>query len=97
MPKSKEKPVKVEAKKEKTVEMFCANDQVETAHILDIDGNGEILITCSVCGRFTKLPEGTDAKGVKEYIESHKESNIGQRSVESIEKKKAEILESLDL
>lgn len=79
---------------QKTIQMFCANDQVEMAHSLDIDGNGEIVLTCS-CGRFQKLPAGTDADGVRAFVEAHKAANEGQRSVESLEAEKAKLLEEL--
>ena len=75
--------------------MFCANEQKETEHVLDIDGNGEIVLTCSDCGRFVKLPKGTDAEGVKKFIESHKVANEGQLSVEAMEAEKERLLEAL--
>lgn len=79
---------------QKTVSMFCANEQAETEHTVEIDGNGEIVLTCE-CGRFIKLPEGTDAEGLKTFVQAHKEANEGQRSVESIEKAKEELLAGL--
>lgn len=83
-----------EKKEVKTVVVFCAREQKETAHVLDIDGNGEIVLTCE-CGSFIKLPRGTDAKGLKEYIASHKVSNEGQISQESIEADKKKLLDEL--
>lgn len=77
-----------------TVVLFCANEQAETPHVLDIDGMGEILLTCG-CGRCIKLPADTDAAGIKAYAEAHKLGNEGQISVASIEAKKAELLAAL--
>lgn len=86
--------------------MFCARQQRDTTHELDIDGNGEIVLTCTenvgtekepeICGRFVKLPAGTDAEGVKAYVAAHKESNQGQVSVEAAEAKKAQLLADLN-
>lgn len=80
----------------KTILVFCANEQKETEHSIDIDGNGEIVLTCVECGRFIKLPKGTDAAGIKEYIVKHKASNEGQVTLEAIEAHKAKILEDLN-
>ena len=77
-----------------TFTFFCANDQAETPHTVDVDGAGEIILTCA-CGRFVKLPAGTDAAGVKAYAETHKAANEGQISQESLEAKKAELLKGL--
>lgn len=79
---------------QKKVLLFCANEQTETEHTLDIDGAGEIVLTC-VCERFVKLPKGTDADGLKSFIETHKQINQGQISIEAIEAEKAKLLESL--
>lgn len=77
-----------------TVKLFCANDQAETDHALDIDGAGEIVLTCA-CGRFIKLPKGTDAAGIKAYATAHRASNEGQMSVEKIEADKAKLISDL--
>jgi hypothetical protein len=77
-----------------SIVMFCANDQVETTQALTIDGNGEIVLTCP-CGRFTKLPAGTDAAGLAAYIAAHKEENDGQISVASLDAKKADLIAGL--
>lgn len=79
---------------DKKVVMFCANEQAETDHTLDIDGNGEIVLTCG-CGRFIKLPATTDAAGLKAYIDAHKTANEGQISVASMDAKKAALLDAL--
>lgn len=78
----------------KTITFFCANDQAETAHTLDIDGNGEVVLTCA-CGRFIKLPKGTTAEQLQQYAADHKAGNAGQVSVEKVEAEKAKLLESL--
>lgn len=77
-----------------TIKFFCANDQAETDHALDIDGNGEIVLTCP-CGRFVKLPKGTDAAGIRSYAEAHRAANQGQVSVEKMEAEKAKLLGEL--
>lgn len=76
------------------VTMFCANEQDDTEQVLDVDGNGEITLTCE-CGRFIKLPATTDAAGLKAYIDEHKAANMGQISQDSIEAKKAELIAGL--
>lgn len=89
----------------KTIKMFCANQQAETAHSLDVDGVGEIILTCTEnvgtekepveCGRFVKLPKGTGPKELKAYIEAHASANEGQVSQAMIDAKKAELLDAL--
>lgn len=81
---------------DKTIVVFCANEQIDTAHTVDVDGAGEIVLTCE-CGRFIKLPAGTDAKGLAAYVDAHGKANAGQVSVAAIEAKKAELLESLGI
>lgn len=88
--------IKEEEKKEKKVAVFCASEQKETQHVLDIDGNGEILLTCSGCERFLKLPSSTTAESLKAFIESHKASNEGQITKASLDAKKEELMASLD-
>lgn len=78
----------------KKVVMFCANDQAETDHTLDVDGNGEVVLTCA-CGRFTKLPADTTSESLATYIVAHKASNEGQITVASLEAKKQELLDGL--
>lgn len=77
-----------------TLTFFCANEQADTAHVLDIDGNGEVVLTCA-CGRFIKLPRTTTPESLKAYVEAHKAANEGQITVESIEAHKAELLAGL--
>ncbi len=78
----------------KTILVFCAHEQKETEHTLDIDGAGEIVLTCG-CGRFLKFPKGTTAEDLKGLLEKHKASNAGQISVEAMEAQKAELLAEL--
>ena len=77
------------------VTMFCANDQVETEHDLDVDGNGEVVLTCP-CGRFIKMPANTTPETLTVAIEKQKESNEGQITQESIEQKKQELLDAIN-
>lgn len=87
---------------ETKIKVFCAGEQKETDYNLDIDGNGEIVLTCTsnvgteeepkVCGRFLKYPKGTDATKLKVLLEKHKEVNEGDVLAEDIEKQKAELL-----
>lgn len=79
---------------EKTITVFCANEQADTEHVLDVDGAGEIVLTCA-CGRFLKLPAGTDSAGLKAYIAAHKTANEGQVSAAALEAKKAELIAAL--
>lgn len=89
----------------KTLKVFCAAQQAETDYVLDIDGNGEIVLTCSFavgteeapqeCGRTLKFPAGTDAARLKELLDAHKAANEGQVSAEAIEAKKKELLDAL--
>ena len=81
--------------KETTVLMFNAELQKETEHTVDIDSNGEIILTCIETGRFVKLPKETDSEGLKAYIAAHKKANEGQVTQASIEARKAELLEGL--
>lgn len=80
---------------ENKIVMFCAHEQAEVEHTLDIADNGEIILTCDTCERMIKLPAGTDAAGIKAYIAAHAEANIGQKTKESIEASKAKLLKDL--
>ena len=85
--------------KAKTVEMFCANEQELKAHTVDIDSNGEVVLTCTGkdCGRFVKLPATTTAKSLKAFIEEHQYQNEGQITQASIEERKADLLKNLGI
>lgn len=78
----------------KTIQVFCANEQAETEHTLDITGTGEIVLTCA-CERFLKLPKGSTADDIKAFIEAHKQANQGQVTVEAIEAEKDKLLNEL--
>lgn len=80
---------------QKTILAFNADLQREAEHTLDIDQNGEIVLTCVENGRFLKFPAGTSADDLKALLAKHKEENEGQVTVEAMEAKKAEILEAL--
>lgn len=86
----------------KTIKVFCAREQQETDHILDIDGNGEIILTCTsdpdasgICGRFLKYPKETDIGTLKTHLENHKKANEGQVSLEESERHKKELIDGL--
>jgi len=66
--------------------IFCANEQVDTLHELSASPSGEIQATCVICGRVLKFPAGITPEEFDSLVESHKTSNIGQVTVESINK-----------
>ncbi len=71
--------------------IFCANEQVETEHVLSVSPSGEIIATCSVCGRFLKFPAGVTRAEFDMQVAEHKTSNEGQVSVEEMEKNLSEL------
>jgi hypothetical protein len=77
------------------ITVFCANEQVETSHTVDIDDSGEVVLTCVTCGRFLKFPRGTTATDLKALLVAHKENSSDQISVASIEAEKASLLADL--
>lgn len=79
----------------KTIMCFSAELQKETPHTIDIDGNGEIVLTCTETGRFLKFPKGTIASDLKSLMASHKDANLGQLSVEQLEAQKKALLDEL--
>lgn len=89
-----------------TVTMFCPAEQIDTEHSLKIDGNGEILLSCEniiggeenphPCGSFVKLPRGTTAQGVKDFIKKYKTSNDGQVQLGPIEEQESALLAELN-
>jgi len=81
--------------KTKTILVFNAELQRETSHTIDIDGNGDVLLTCTQTGRFLKFPNGTTAKQLKEHIARHKAANEGQVTQASIDVKKEAMLKEL--
>lgn len=72
--------------------IFCAICQDDTEHAGKVDGNGELVFTCSVCKGFIKLPVGMTAKEVEEHLVKHKEANMGQVSVEASESVLKEVM-----
>lgn len=81
---------------ENTVLMFDAELQREAPHTLEIDNNGEVVLTCVETGRFTKLPADTTVESAKAYMDAHRTANTGQITVASIEEKKAALLAGLN-
>lgn len=82
----------------KLISAYCAGEQKETSHKLDIDMNGEITLSCisEGCARFLKFPKGTTAETLKEHLAKHKASNEGQVTVEQLEKEKEELLKGFE-
>ncbi len=66
----------------KTIDVFCAKCQADTAHTGAVDLNGELVFTCVECGGFIKAPAGMTAAEIKAHFEEHKEQNAGQVSVQ---------------
>jgi hypothetical protein len=85
--------MKIEMKTEKLIKtIFCANEQVETDHVLSSSPSGEIVATCK-CGRILKFPAGIKKVDFDKLIKEHKEANEGQVKQEDIDKKLAELAE----
>jgi hypothetical protein len=78
----------------KTLSFFCANEQDDTDHTVDIDHNGEVVLSCG-CGRFIKLPADTTPESLQAYVVAHREANMGQVTQEEVDSKKAELLNAL--
>jgi hypothetical protein len=74
--------------------IFCANEQVETTHVLSASPSGEVCATCEVCGRVLKFPAGVSRKEFDDLVAAHQEANQGQVTVESIEKTLAELADA---
>jgi hypothetical protein len=70
--------------------IFCANCQAETKHGLSASPSGEIQANCEVCGRLLKFPADVKPEDFQTLIDAHKEANVGQVTVESINKKLAD-------
>jgi len=67
---------------QKTIDVFCARCQTDTAHTGAVDLNGELVFTCIECGGFVKVPAGMTASEIKAHFKEHKEHNVGQVSVQ---------------
>lgn len=76
-----------------TIQVFDAELQQEAAHTVDIDQNGEIVLTSVETGRFLKFPAGTSPAELEVLLGKHKEENTGQLSMAVIEEEKAAIIE----
>lgn len=85
----------MDTEKEKTVTAFDAELQKDTPHTMDVDGNGEVVLTSTESGHFIKFPRGTSAEQIREYLAVHKGVNEGQVTEKSIEEEKAKIIEAL--
>lgn len=80
----------------KTILVFSAELQREVPHTLDIDGNGEVLLTCIETGRSLKYPAGTTAAQLKVMLAEHKAANQGQITQEKLDEEKAALLAGFD-
>lgn len=69
----------------KTKKIFCAKEQIDTAHTGAVVNNGEFIFTCD-CGEFIKFPAGLSAQELENAFETYKAANIGQVSAEDAEK-----------
>jgi hypothetical protein len=78
-----------------TILVFNADLQRESPHTLTIDGNGEVILTCTENGRFLKFPKGTTADELRALLTEHKNANEGQISVASIEAAQEELISAL--
>lgn len=74
---------------------FSAELQRDTEHTVDIDGNGEVIVTCTETGRFLKFPAGTTGAELKDLLAKHKADNSGQITQASIDERKAELIKDL--
>lgn len=74
---------------------FCANCQADTIHQMEVDQNGEIVLTCD-CGRFQKLPAGMTKTEMKDELSHRKETAEGQVSLEESYRAAEEIADSAD-
>ena len=69
-----------------TKTIFCAREQKETVHTLELSPeNAEVIARCE-CGEFIKFPAGVDKETFNKLIEAHKLANEGQVSIEAAEK-----------
>lgn len=75
--------------------LFCADSQEVVNHTLEVDANGEVILT-SPTGRVIKLPAGTTATQLKEFAAKHKAANEGQLSVEKLEQQTNALFDELD-
>lgn len=70
-----------------TRNVFCASDQAVAPHELTVDSmNGEILATCSNCGRTLKFPPRVTPEEFSALLEAHQSANEGQVSLEATER-----------
>ena len=77
---------KEQVQEQPTKEVFCAKCQQDTTHTGAVDPNGEIVLTCTVCGGFIKLPSGLSRDEMEAILVDHKDANKGQVSVEQSHK-----------
>lgn len=62
--------------------IFCANCQAEVSHqLFKSSYSGEIIATCTECGRQLKFPGEMSQKQFDELLAAHKEANEGQQVV----------------
>jgi hypothetical protein len=83
------------ATEEKKVVAFDATLQKDVDHAVDIDGNGEVVLTSVESGHFIKFSGVATAADLEAKLAAHKAANLGQVTLASIEARKAEILAGL--
>jgi len=61
-------------------DIFCAACQKVTSHKGEVDGNGEFVFTCEVCGRSLKFSKDTTPEQFNKLLTAHEAVNTGQVS-----------------
>lgn len=51
---------------------FCAVENKDSDHSVELDKNNELVVTCKNCGHFVKFLENTDLDAA---LAEHKEAN----------------------
>lgn len=67
----------------KTITLFCAGCQKDQSFDGVVDLNGELVFTCTVCGRFLKVPANLTVDEIKAFFVTHAEVNAGQVNIEN--------------
>lgn len=79
----------------KNILMFDASIQKVCEHTVEVDGNGEYVITSTETGRFTKLAADTNVDELNTYLHEHNSVNTDQLSVAELEVKAVDMVDAL--
>ena len=75
-----------------TLEIFNVALQEVTDWTVDVDGSGEVILTCTADGHFVKFPADATVEDIKAWVADHNKTAPTLVTQKALDEKKATIL-----